>query len=202
MVPKTVKDQIRGPCINQTTMKGITLKTKQKVFHRERQGIYTHVFVRLKLDFGQSRKKKNKTSSRVPHHKCVPIQGGLKPKFMLYVGQKNLIKTLNEFWLVAPPDTWQMQMQIFSGGIHFKYRLQKFPPDIVSKNMSSQSKNHKMHKESSHQEYESAESKTADSHSQKRQILKLSEIQILENKGKRDKRHREKIQKAQLTENQ
>lgn len=45
MVPEIMQGQIRDPHLNLATMSGNTLKIKQKMFYRERQGIYLSIYL-------------------------------------------------------------------------------------------------------------------------------------------------------------
>lgn len=81
-------------------MNSIILETKQnRTWCSETDSEHIHLFVST-LILGTEEKK---ISLIVPYHKHVPIQAGLKPEFMPYVGQKKLIKT-------SPLGTWHELM--------------------------------------------------------------------------------------------
>ena len=121
-----MKGQIPDSGINEATMNGITLRKKQNRSRCvRRQTVYASIS--LSRPWYSVQKK---ILSRVPYHKCVPVQAGLEPEFMLYVSKtktkttpKNkpthLIKT-------SPLDIRQVLMYIFSRGTHLKYRFQNF----------------------------------------------------------------------------
>lgn len=81
----------------------MALYWKQNKIEHDVQRQTVNIFIYLSVSTLILGTEEKKVSSIVLYHKYVPIQAGLKPEFMPYVGQRILIKT-------SPLDTWQELM--------------------------------------------------------------------------------------------